>query len=101
MLFLLGTVIFAVDIANMMTAVTVGIALQKGRPSAGARSIDQAGRGFIYCTHVCAVDARGFKTEGGRATKNRAGCGFRKVSVFVVLIVFADVDDGQLPELRQ
>src|SRR3984893_18102349 len=42
LLFLLRAIVFAVDVAHMMAAVTVCVALQEGGASAGARSLNQA-----------------------------------------------------------
>ncbi len=58
-------------------------------------------RDFIHGAHVLPVDRCGFETEGGGAAENRPAVVSLVVRVLVVQIVFADVDDGQLPELRQ
>src|SRR5258708_5608149 len=101
LLFLLRAIVFAIDVADVVAAVAVGIALQEGRAAAGARAIHQANRDFIHCAHVLSIHSRGFDSESGGAAENGARRRFLIVGVFVVLIVFAHVDHGQLPQLRK
>src|SRR5580704_10458372 len=100
-LFLLGAVVFAIDVADVMSAVTVGIALQESRPASGASAFYQPCRDFMNSAHVLPVNACGFDPESGRPAKDGASRGFLIMRVLVVLIVFADVNHGQLPQLRQ
>src|SRR5580658_8419767 len=101
LLFLLRAVVFAVDVADVMPTVTIGIGLQKCRTLARTRPLHQPLRDFIHCPHVLAIDRGSLDAERGGAAENSSGCGLRKMGVFVVEIVLADVDHGQLPELRQ
>src|ERR1022692_4827874 len=101
LLFLLRAVIFAIDVAHVMPAVAVSIGLQERRSLAGPRSLHQPGRDFIHRAHVLPVDQGRLEPEGSGASENRSGRRLREVRVFVIEIVFADVDHGKLPELRQ
>src|SRR5580700_5016929 len=100
-LFLLGAVVLAIDVADVMAAVAVGIALQECRPAAGAAAIHQSQCNFIHGANVLSVHSGRFDTEGSGTSENGARGGFLIVRVLVVLIVFADVDHRQLPQLRQ
>src|SRR6266851_202662 len=51
--------------------------------------------------HLLSVHSRGFDTECRSPAENSARRGLLIVRVLVVLIVFADVNHGQLPQLRQ
>src|SRR5258706_1707013 len=101
LLFLFRAVVFAVDVADVMAAVAVGIALQECRAAARAGAIHQSGCDFIHGAYILSIDSGGFDSESGGAAENRACRGLLIVGVLVVLIVFADVDDGKLPQLRQ
>src|SRR5450755_1267026 len=101
LLFLLRAVIFAIDVAHVVTAIAVGIGLQERRTSARSRSFHQPRRNFIHRAHVLAVDQCSFETESPGASENRSGRGLGKMRVLVVHVVFADVNYRQLPELRQ
>src|SRR5271169_3442567 len=41
LLFLLGAIVFAIDVAHVVAAVTVGVSLQESRASTGAGTLDQ------------------------------------------------------------
>src|SRR6202035_3907751 len=99
MFFLLGAIVFAIDVANVMAAVAIGVALQEGGTAAGAGTLDKAHGDFIYRADILTINAGGCDAKGGGAAEDGARSGFPKVRVFVVLIVFADVDDRQRPEL--
>src|SRR5713101_1886943 len=101
MFFLFGAIVFAIDIADMMAAVAVGIALQEGGADAAASAIHKTLRNFMNRAHVLSVHSRGFDTECRSPAENSARRGLLIVRVLVVLIVFADVNHGQLPQLRQ
>src|SRR5258708_38447825 len=55
----------------------------------------------MYRAHVLSVHSHGFDTECRSPAENSARRGLLIVRVLVVLIVFADVNHGQLPQLRQ
>src|ERR1700722_3194275 len=101
MLFLLGTVVFAIDIADVMSAVAVGIALQEGRPVAGTSTLYQPRRDFIHGAHVLTINARGLDTEGSSTAEDGTRRGLLVMRVLVVHIIFANIDYRQLPQLRQ
>src|SRR5579872_2188397 len=100
-LFLLGAVVLAIDIADVMAAVAIGITLQKCGSAPAARTIHQSRRNFIHRANVLSVHSGSFNTEGRCSREDGARSGFLIVGVLVVLIVFADVDYRQLPQLRQ
>src|SRR5260370_12798249 len=85
----------------MMAAVAVGIALQEGGAAAAASAIHKTLRNFMNRAPVLSVHSRGFDTECRSPAENSARRGLLIVRVLVVLIVFADVNHGQLPQLRQ
>src|SRR5271157_3465318 len=101
LLFLLGTIIFAADVADVMAAVAVCVGLEKSGAVAGASPRHQSCRDFVHRAHILPINHGVFETESGGAAENGSGCRLREMRVFVVEIVFADVDDGQLPELRE
>src|SRR5271170_3269598 len=101
LLLLLGAIVFAIDVAHVMSAVAVSITLKECRPGSGARALHESGCDLMHGAHILSVDARGLDTESGGAAENGAGRGFGVVGVFVVQIVLANVDHGQLPQLRQ
>src|SRR5437899_5827769 len=101
LLFGFGAVIFAIDIANVVPAVAIRVRLEKGRPFSRARSLHEARSDLVYGAHILAVDDRSLNAECRRATKDRSRGGLGVMRVLVIEIVFANVDDGQLPELRQ
>src|ERR1700722_7975732 len=101
LLFLLGAVVFAVDVANVMAAVTIGVALQKRGSAAAARAIHESRSDFIHCANILPVHSRILNTKGSCATQDCSRRRFAVMGVFVVEIVFAKIDDRQLPQLRQ
>src|SRR5271165_572503 len=101
LLFLLGAVVFAINIADVMATVAVGITLQECRSPARSGAFDQAVSNFVHGAYILSVNARALNTESGGTAKNGASCGFTVMRVFVVQIIFANVDDRQLPQLRQ
>src|SRR5579864_2407795 len=101
LLLLLGAVVLAIDVAYVMPAVTVGIRLQERRTFTTTRSLHQSYRHFIHRTHVLTIHSCGFDPESRRAAENRSCRGLGVVRVFVIEIVFANINNRQLPELRQ
>src|ERR1035438_7521359 len=99
--FLFRAVVFAIDIADMMSAVTVGIALQERRSASSAGAANKAGCNFVDSAYILTVNARGLNTESGGTAKNGTSRRFGIVRVFVVQIILTNVDDRQLPQLRQ
>src|SRR6202007_3229310 len=84
LLFLLRAVILAIDVADVMPAVAVGIGLQKCRPMPGPRTLYQSRCDFIDRAHILAVNRGGSQPEGFGASQNRSGGRLRKMGVFVV-----------------
>src|SRR5579872_548162 len=99
--FLLGSVILAIDVTDVMTAVAVGVGLQEGGTLALSRSLDQTRGDFVHCAYILTVNRGGFDAESSGAPENRSGGGLRVMCVLVIQIVFADVDHRQLPELGE
>src|SRR5437763_1365983 len=56
--------------------------------------------GVVDGEHVLPVDVLGGDAEGGAACEDLARRRLRVVRVLVVLVVLAQIDDGQLPEGR-
>src|ERR1039457_6566900 len=72
---LLGAVVFAVDVANVMSVIAVGIAKQKAWTGSAPGAIDQHLRKFVYGAHVLSIDRDPLQSERGRARQNIAGGG--------------------------
>src|SRR2546428_2001737 len=96
-LFVLRAVL-AVDVADVVAVVPVGLALEEGRPLAAPRALDQPLHGRVDELDVLAVDALGVDPEGPGARQDLAGDGLAAGRVLAVEVVLADIDDGQLPE---
>ena len=99
--FLLGAVIFAIDVAHVMSVIAIGIAEQKSGTVAVAGAIHQALRNAVHSAHVLPIHACGIQSEGRRPHQNISGRGLRVMRVFGVEIVLADVDHRKLEELRR
>src|SRR5512142_259522 len=94
----LGAVVGAVDVADVVAVVAVGGADEEARPLAGPRPLDGAQRRLVDRDDVLAVDLVGRDPEGLRARRDRARGHVLPVRVLVVEVVLADVDHRQLPE---
>src|SRR5579862_3984290 len=101
MLFRFRTVVLAINIPHMMAAVAVCISLQECRTFAGAGAPDQPLGNAIHGANILPINGGCFYPESCCASENRSGGGFAEVRVLVVEIVFANVDHGKFPELRQ
>src|ERR1700726_1277697 len=88
LLFLLRAVIFAIDVADVMPTVAVGIGLQKCWPLPGPRALYQSRCDFIDSAHILAVDHGGFQSKSSGASQNRSRRRLGEVRVLVVEIVF-------------
>src|SRR5579871_1029136 len=91
-------VIRALNVANMVAVIAVGIAQQEGWAFARARPLHQMLSGGIHPNHILAVDHLSMDAKGFGARAQIASGGFGNGGIFGVEIVFADVDDRQLPE---
>src|SRR5580693_1739139 len=101
LLFFFRAVIFTIDVADVMPAVAVGIAEQKCRAFTASGPIGDVCGDGVHCANVLAVHSFRAHAESRGTGGNISGRGLRKVRVFGVHIIFADVNDGQLPELRE
>src|ERR1700733_2126272 len=101
MLFLFGAVVFAIDVTDVMSAVAVGVALKKRGAFTRSCALYKSHCNFIHRTHILTIDACSLNSKSRSAAENRSGSRFLEVSVLVVLIVLANVNHGQLPQLRQ
>src|SRR5208337_3465237 len=99
--FLLGAVIFAVDVAHVMSVIAIGIAEQERGTAATAGAIHQALGDAINRAHVLTIYAGGFQAERSRPHQNISSSGFRVMRVFRVEIVLADVDHRKLEKLSE
>src|SRR6266446_6912637 len=99
--FLLGTVVFAIDVADVMSVVAIGVAEQERRTVAATGAIHQALRDVVDGAHVLTVHAGGFQAKRSRSHQDVSGCGFRVMRVFRVKIVLADVDHRKLEQLGE
>src|SRR5262245_18137626 len=95
---LLRSVILAIHVADVVAEESVRIAHQKRRSRAPARLIDDALCCVVDGADILAVDRFCGNAERCSAGHHVACSSFRVMRVFVVQIVFADVDDRQLPK---
>src|SRR5439155_8270322 len=100
LLFLLGTIVLTIDVADVVSHEPIRIAQQKRRAGAGPSPVHDRLRCLVNCAHVLSLHTEGVQTKS-RSTRQHIACsGFRIVCVFVIEVVFADVDDGEFPERR-
>src|ERR1700693_3401144 len=81
LLFLLRAIILPVDVADVMPAVTVGVAHQESRALAGARAVDQPGCRGVHGAHVLAINGLRLQSKGGGTRGNVPRRGLRKMCV--------------------
>src|SRR5215469_4723110 len=101
LLFLPGSIVFAIDVSHMVAAVAIGVGLQKRGSRAGARTLHQTIRDFVDGANVLSIDGRCFQAKRGGAAENCSRGGLGIMRVLVIKVVFADVDNRKLPELGQ
>src|SRR6516164_2799404 len=100
LLFLLGAIVIAAHITDVVPIIAVGVGQQHGRALTGPGARDElSGRG-VDGADVLAVDALPFEAERGAAGQDVTGGDLGIVGVLVIEVVFADVDHGQLPQRR-
>src|SRR5258706_5208819 len=75
LLFFFRAVVFAVDVADVMAAVAVGIALQECRAAARAVAIHQSRCGFIHGAYILALDSGGVDSVSGAVAGKPASRG--------------------------
>src|SRR5580704_4044030 len=100
LLFLLRTIIFAADIADMVSMVAIGVHQQQRGTIARPRPLHQLFRHTINRAHILAIHLFGRHAESRTARQNVARRGFREMRVLVVHVVFANVDHRQFPQRR-
>src|SRR5437588_1298862 len=96
----LRPVVRPVDVADVVAVVTVGVAQEKRGAPAAPGPLDELDGGAVHGAHVLSVDLPRLDPEGARSRQDVAGGRLEVVRVLVVLVVLADVDDGQRPERR-
>src|SRR3984893_7204012 len=101
LLFLLGAVIFAVNVAHMMPRVAIRVANQQRGPFAIARPVHEFLRHGIHGAHILPVYVFRMHAEGGSPRQNVSRGSLRIMRVFRVEIVLADINDRELPQRRQ
>src|SRR5438477_8996640 len=100
LLLVLGPVVRAVDVADVVAVVAVRVALQERRPLATARTLDQALHQRVHRAHVLPVDVQRVDPERTRPVEHVAGRRLEVMRVLVVEVVLADVEDRQHPQGR-
>src|SRR5713226_6096822 len=100
-LFLFRTVIFAVDIAHVMSRVAIRVADQKRRPLALPRPLHQSVRCRVHGSHVLPIHAFRLYSKSSSPRQNVPRRRLRIMRVFRVQIVFANVNHRQFPQRRQ
>src|SRR3954454_11225263 len=101
LLFGLRPVVGPRDVAHVVAVVAVRDALQKRRPLAASRAVDERRGGRVHIAHVLPVDRLVRDAERRGTRRHVARRRLREVRVFVVAVVLADENHGQLPELRE
>src|SRR5271165_610643 len=96
--FLLRAVVLAVNIADVVAGVAIGIGQEKRRAAAAAGALDQAAGRRMHGTNVLPIDGCSFESERGGAGENIAGSRLGIVGVLGVEIVFANKNDRQQVE---
>src|SRR5271156_549871 len=99
LLFLLRAVIFAVDVADVMSVIAISIAEQEAGAVAAARAIHQPPSAVMNGAHVLTINARSFQTERGRAHQNVPRRSLREMGVFRIEIILANIDHRKLEKL--
>ena len=97
-LFVLGAVVFAVDVADVVAVIAVGLQFDEERALALAAARDQLLRQFVDRQHVLPVDLERLDPEGLGAGGDRARGDLVGPGVFRIAVVFAGIDHRQLPE---
>src|SRR5215469_5324898 len=101
LLFGFRSVIRAIDVADMMTAVSVSVRQDESRAAAVASALSELAGDRMDRTHVLAIDFRRKKPERRGACQDVTRGGLRKMCVLRVQVVLADVNHRQLEQLRK
>src|SRR3989442_4484921 len=100
LLLLLRAVVFAIDVADVMAAVSIGIATEERGTLSLPRTLHEPLGGGMHGPHVLSIHALRLHSESDRAGRDIARRGLGVVGVLGVEIVLANVEHWQLPELR-
>src|SRR5258705_6880925 len=100
LLLLVPRAVLAVDVADVMAVVAVGLALEERRPLAPPRTLHEAPHRRVDRLDVLAVDALGVDAQRARARQDLAGNGLGPGRVLAGEGVLADIDDARLPDRR-
>src|SRR6056297_527815 len=98
LLFFLGAVVFAVNIADVVTVIAVGHQFHKEGAFAFARAGNQILSQFIDRQNVLSINLMRLDTKGLGAGGDRAGGDFFGLGIFGVAVVFAGINDRQVPK---
>src|SRR5260221_4140577 len=101
LLLLFGAIIFAIYVSDVMAAIPVRIAQQKCRPFPRTHPIHEAACDRVHAPDILPIHTLRGNSECPRSRQNIARRRFRKMRVFVVHIIFANVDERKIPESRQ
>src|SRR5256885_11378208 len=98
LLLVLGAVVRAVDVPDVVAVEPIGVEDEEGRPFARAGALDGARRRRVHGADVLAVDLLRRDPERLRPRDHLARGRLGDVRVLAVEVVLAGVDHGQLPE---
>jgi hypothetical protein len=98
LLFILGAVVVALDVADVMPAVAIGVAEHEAGALALPRALDECARRSVHAANILPVHRLRRNPKRRRPRHNLARRGLRVVRVLVVHIVLADINHGELPE---
>src|ERR1700733_11056575 len=99
--FLFRAVIIAAHIANMMPVIPVGVAQEKRGAVSRARPLNHAARRLVHRANILPVHAFTRNPKSRRPRQNLTRRGLRKMRIFVVHIIFANVNYRKIPETRE
>src|SRR6266567_1071424 len=100
LLFLFRAVILTIDIAHMVSHEPVRLAHEECGTRALANMVHDLFGGSVDRPHILSIDVFGMKSERTTSRQHVTCQRLRVVGVFVVEIVFANVDHGKLPKRR-
>src|SRR5580700_1065788 len=101
LLFLLWPVIFAVDVADVMAAITVCIAEQECRAFSLSCALDELLSDGVHRSHVLPINRFRLQSESRCPSGNITRSCFREMRVLGVHIVFANVNHRKFPKPRE
>src|SRR6266566_1259646 len=101
LLLLFAAVVGAVDVADVVPVIAVGVRDQEPGPLAGAGTLDELSGGRVDRANVLPVHRSCLDPERARSGENLARSRLEVMRVLVVEVVLADVDHGERPERGQ